>query len=54
MALFALDGGEEQEIGEAEVGEHLPRRHEPSGVRERRAAEGGVRARQLETERHWD
>jgi hypothetical protein len=52
MTLLALDGGEEQQVGEAQVGQHLPRRHEPSRVRERHAAQRRVRARQLEPECH--
>ena len=47
-AVLALDRREQQEVGEAEVGERLPRRREPLDVAQRLAPERGLRARLLE------
>src|SRR5207249_8738654 len=48
----ALDRDEQQEIGEAEVGQQAPGRDQPLQMIERRALEAGVDTSQLGQRRH--
>ena len=48
VALLALDRGEEQQVGEAQVGQRLPGRDQPLRVTQRLAGQRGVAPRELE------